>query len=250
MTTTYRYSTLSDSDRCLKYYELRHILGMDNNSDKNADLKFGTSLHLGIQDLFEGGNGLDAFNILWNSYEEDGLEYSRLRHKDLSNLGNIFIERFERLHLKHFIPAHIEKKMSFNPLGSQYVLSGTPDFLGSYKGVPSVVDWKTSGYAYDKAKLVINEQMPGYMAMAKEAVGYEAQQLVYVVFVKNPKEPRIQVLTKLPTVDKINSVLENIVARCKDLERRSGSKEYPRNPQSCLIGTRKCDFYSVCYKGE
>lgn len=240
--STFRYSTISDAYKCYKYYELKHVLGLKDNSDKNADLKFGTALHLAIQDMFEGGNGIDVFNIFWNAEEKNSLVYGRLPHGVLNDIGNTLLERFERLHLKHFNMAHIEKKMEV-ALGD-YKLTGTVDFIGEYKGVPSVVDWKTGGYPYEKEKLIINEQMYGYNAMARASLGYQAKQHVYVVFVKNPKEPRIQVLTKEVTDDKMNNMLDNVHTMCNEITNRT---VFPKNRNNCMMGKYKCSFFNTCY---
>jgi hypothetical protein len=245
MTKSFRYSTISDGYKCLRYYELKHVLGLPDGSDKNADLKFGTALHLGIRDMFEGGNGIDVFNIFWNAEEKNGLVYGKLPHNVLQDLGNTFLERFERLHLKHFKPAHIEKKLSCN-LG-KYKLTGTVDFLGEYKGVPSVVDWKSAGYPYEKQKLSINEQMYGYNAMSREELGYQAKQHVYVVFVKNPKEPRIQVLTKQVTAAKMDIMLQNVAHMCDELTNRT---IFPKNRNACMYGKTLCPFFNHCYSDD
>lgn len=242
---SFRYSTISDAYKCFKYYELKHVLGLKDGSDKNADLKFGTALHLAIQDMFEGGNGLDVFNIFWNAEEKNGLVYGRLPHGVLNDIGNTLLERFNRLHLKHFNMAYIEKKMQAS-LGP-YKLTGTVDFIGEYKGVKSIVDWKTGGYPYEKEKLIINEQMYGYNAMARESLGYEAQQHVYVVFVKNPKEPRIQVLTKEISLSNINTMLDNVKSMCDEVSNRTN---FPMNRNSCMMGKYKCSFFNKCYNDE
>jgi hypothetical protein len=72
----FRYSTISDSHKCMRLYELKHILGMDDGLDKAGELKFGTAIHLGVQDLFEGGDGLHVFSTLWEMSRDSGLQYS------------------------------------------------------------------------------------------------------------------------------------------------------------------------------
>lgn len=241
---TFRYSTISDAYKCFKYYELKHIHKLPDGSERNADLKFGTALHLAIEDLFLGGNGIDVFNIFWNA-ERLNLDYGRLPFNILSDLGNTFIERFERLHFKHFMPLFLEQKGEV--FLDKYKLTGTVDFLGKYKDVPSIVDWKTSSYPYEKEKLIINEQMYGYNLMAQANHGFKAKQHVYVVFVKNPKEPRIQVITREVTEEKMTEVVDNIKLMCEDINIRS---KFPKNRNSCMMGKRKCSYFSTCYKDE
>lgn len=238
----FRYSTLGDYNKCPQYYELKHIVGLNDGSDKSADMAFGSALHLAIQDLFEGGNGLDVFNVFWEAAEKNELEYSRYKHEELAWFGKEFIEQFlEKMHL--FKPSLLELKM-WMPITAEYGFSGTVDFLGEFKGVRSVVDWKTSALPYDGYKIRCNEQMYGYAELAYQELGYDAEQVVYVVFIKDHKNPRIQVKTVPITREKVTKKLDNIKAMCKDIYERS---VFHKNSSQCVVGKRICKFFDHCH---
>lgn len=243
--TTYRYSTLSDAHKCLRYYELKHILGLDDGGDKSGDMAFGTCMHAAQQDLFEIGNGVDVFRAQWAEQKDKGLVYTRYSHEELAKLGPALIEIFRDEHLKHFQPVYLEKQLTTR-LTPTIGYSGTLDFLGQYKGVPSVVDWKTAGYPYDAYKIVVNEQMYGYAHLAKQELAYKAEQVVYGVAVKDLANPRWQ-FKKAPLTEQIlTKKLANILAMCNTL---ACTKVFYQNPSQCVVGKKICPFYSQCHAG-
>lgn len=241
----FRYSTLGDYNKCPKYYELKHLVGMDDGGDKSGDMFFGSALHLAIQDLFEGGDGQTVFDVWWETASKKELEYSRYKHDELAEFGKEFIELFKPK-MALFKPAHLERKMQM-PLTPEYGFSGTVDFLGEFKGVPSVVDWKTSAMPYTGYKIRCNEQMYGYASLAAHEMGYQAQQAVYVVFIKDHKNPRIQVKIVPLTQEKVTKKLDNIKAICHDIHNRT---TYHKNSSQCVIGSRVCRFFNTCHGDE
>lgn len=237
----YWYSKLSDSRQCLHKYERKHILKEKEPGELSSDLEFGTAMHLSINDILLGGDGLAIFSLYWESLQGKELAYGRLDWKQLRSCGEVLLSRFKRLHAKHFKPYQMEERL-FATLGP-HKFEGTPDFLGSYKDVPSVVDFKTAGYRYDKKKLLCDEQMPLYALLA-EKHGYQAKQIVYVVLIKHPDAPSIQVIKRDLTSTVLSSTLQNVVATCDDLE---GRKSFPRNTSSCIRGTIVCPFFEKCW---
>ena len=122
---------------------------------------------------------------------------------------------------------------------------GTADFLGLYKGVPAVIDYKTSAYNYPVEKILSNPQMPLYAEMAKQALGFEAQKIVYLVF--NKRETSIQVLETELTPELSQRALETAQQVAQDLDNR---KVWPRNSASCIMGKHVCPWFQKCYGGE
>lgn len=241
----YRYSTLGDYNKCPKYYELKHLLKLDDGSDKSGDMAFGTALHLAIQDLFEGGNGHDVFNVFWEAATNKELEYTRYKHDELAEFGKEFIDLFVPK-MSMFKPLHLEQKLMM-PVTAEYGFSGTADFLGEFKGVKSVVDWKTSALPYTGYKIRCNEQMYGYAELAYNQLQFEAEQAVYVVFIKDHKNPRIQVKVTPLTREKVTKKLDNIKAICHDIHNRT---TYHKNSSQCVIGSRVCRFFNTCHGDE
>lgn len=246
----FRYSTLQDWHKCQMYYYFKHVLGLNDGGDKSGDMAFGTCIHTGVQDLLEGGDGIDVFSTYWGLQEAKGLTYTRLKHADLARVGVELLEVFRDEHMRHFKPAHLEKKLVHAlPNGIPY--SGTVDKIGTYKGVPSVVDWKTSAAPYGPHKIIVNEQMYGYAWLAEKELGFAAEQVVYGVAVKDPKNPRWQFRVQKLGKQIVNKQLTNIEATCDAITRAT---TFVRNPNQCVTGSygneRLCPFYERCHSQE
>lgn len=235
---SFRYSGLSAYYQCPKLYEYQCVLGL--RSDPTIDMEFGTAIHLIPEACFAGESPTATFLMKW----EQAKELTERRHswEELRSQGEVFASRFERLHAKHYEPLFVEKKIS-TQIG-EFEITGTPDFIGKYKGELCVVDFKTSAYEYPKAKLDLNEQMYIYAYMAKKVYNLDIKALYYVVFIKNP-EPRIQVIRTELTQDKLNDMMLNTVMVMRDI---AAKKEFYKNRNSCILGKDyKCSFYNKCY---
>jgi hypothetical protein len=129
----------------------------------------------------------------------------------------------------------------------EYKIEGTADFIGDYKGVPSLVDFKTSNMDYKAEKIISDEQLYMYSYLAKKELDYMPQQVVYFVLVKsyNPKYgPKIQVKTHPLSEYKLEDMMHNVELMCRDLDQRI---EWPRNPKGCGAYGRRCGFFDKCY---
>lgn len=234
------HSKISDFRTCPKLYKLKHIDKIPQVSLPGGDLEFGTAMHLALNDLLTGGAGLPIFNLYWDSLKGKPVEYGRLSQEQLKDIGEVLLARFQRLHLKHFRPVSMEERIS-GVLGSKKV-EGTPDFIGWYKDIPSIVDFKTSGSKYDRKKIECDEQMPLYAELAKRVLGFEAKQLVYLVFIKG--EVSIQTLSRDLTKGEQALVVQNVIETCDDISER---KTWPKNPQGCLKGSYACAYWKTCW---
>lgn len=231
---------LDAAQTCPQKYKYRYIDKLEEPGDPSQALNFGTALHAGLQATLEDFDGLAVFEVFWNSLKDTRLVSDGFTWEQSKHLGEVFLSRFERLHAKHFKPFMIEEQVKAEIGGIEF--EGTPDFVGEYKGVPSVVDWKTSSYPYDKVKLFTNMQMPLYAAMVKKAKGYDVKQLVYVVFIK--REERIQVLTVPLTDELLQRAIRNAVILSEELQTRT---VFPMNTNSCQMGKFRCAYLSKCY---
>lgn len=239
---SHSYSSIDAAQKCLQYYKYVYIDKIKPEEKDSAALHFGTALHMGLEQVLLGNDYHSPFQIYWDTLKDKDLQYGRFDTWDnLAATGPLFLDRFKRLHAKKYEIFSLEKRL-YTKLDKFHV-EGTPDFVGNYEGVPSVVDFKTSAYPYDRAKGECNEQMYFYAYLAQQALKYEAQQLVYVVFVKG-KDPRIQVLKYPLTSEKLESMLVNVKAWIQDLSERT---EFLKNRRGCLMGTYKCSFWEKCY---
>jgi hypothetical protein len=239
------FSKLSDARKCPRLYKLKHIDKVTVEAPISADLEFGSAMHVGLHSSLDGGDALTAFNLYWDTLKDTEMARSRLDWDKLRETAEVLLTRFERLHRKHFEPFKMEERI-FGKFGP-HEIEGTPDYLGLYKGVPSVLDFKTAAYRYDKAKIICDEQMPGYAALAKQAHGYEVEQAVYMVFIKSATDPSIQVITAPLTDSRIQCTIDNVIETCDDLV---GRKTFPMNTGSCIIGQTRCPFFSQCHGKE
>lgn len=234
-----RYSAISTAYQCYEKYRRIYIAG-EQSDQTSGDMAFGTALHAALASKMNGFDGKVTFDLTWKESENKPLSYSRHKWQELQEMSGVFLDRFERLHEKHFTPTMVEQKMNF--FVGDVAFEGTPDFVGVYRDTPSIVDWKTSGYEYPKTKIITNEQMYLYAHAVKQVYGYDVKQLVYVVFIKNPA-PRIQTIVYPLTDEKMQSMLENVKIMAKDLTNRT---EWPKNRNGCQY----CEFKPQCYKGE
>jgi hypothetical protein len=242
--SSFWYSKINDFRRCPQYYKRRHIDG-DKVDEKSGDLEFGTAMHLGLNEILSGGDGAGLFNVYWDSVKGQGLEFGRNDWAALKEIAEVLLARFERLHAKHLKPFQMEERIFGKISGHDF--EGTPDFLGSYKDVPSVVDFKTAGYRYDKFKIRCDDQMAAYAHLAKEVHGFEAKQKVYIVLIKDPKAPSIQVVQEDLTSSIISDTITNVADTCETIK---NTQRFYKNPAGCVIGGRVCPYFQSCFPGS
>lgn len=244
---SYSYSTISAAYKCLKYYKLLYVDRIEVPGIESAALKFGSAMHAGLEAMLSNMNAQKVFDLVWDPLVNEPMEYYGLNHPTLKDMGHTFLERFADRYLDKIEVVQMEQRL-YGSLGD-IKLEGTPDVIGLYNGIPSIIDFKTSAKNYPAEKIEINEQMFLYAHLAKQSFGFEAKQLVYFVFVKDMKSgARVQRPLTLQITDaKMSSMLHNVELMCKELE---GRVNYPANRNSCMMGTYKCDFYNVCYPKE
>lgn len=240
----YYYSKLSVASECARKYKFQFIDKIAVPGAKSADIEFGQAMHLGLDAYLNGENGSLTFKVYWDSMRDSPMQYTRFKWHELYSIGMKLLSRFEARHLPHLKVAHNEQRLH-GKIG-QYAFEGTPDFIGTYKGVPTILDFKTSKDAYPVDKILVEEQLYGYAHLAKQILGFDATQIGYMVFCKT--EARIQTSSKIDlTQHKLDDMISNIEIQIKELEAR---KEYPANRKSCLKGAFKCAYWNHCYGGE
>lgn len=236
----FRYSAINTYYRCPKRFEYEYIQGI-REEGRNENLEFGTAMHLALSSYLENKDeeaSRQAFNMYWDTCAD--LTFTRHSHADLREKFDIMFSKWLRLHSKKYEPKFIEQGIEFTV--GNHKFQGTPDFVGLYEGVPSIVDFKTSANTYDKRKIISNNQMELYAHAVKQASGYDVKQLVYVCFIKY--DDRIQVLKRdLPQLDLSN--IENTCAEIDDKIRTS--KPFIQNREGCLYCPH---FEKRCFKGS
>ncbi len=249
MSKSYSYSQLQSAYRCNKLYKYLYIDKLDSGAKPNDALVFGSSMHFALEEfLLHNANPVESFRIYWDS-EASKIEFGRFKRKELEVMAEILLDRFRRLHAKKIEVNQMEQRLygTVSKEPGAIRLEGTPDVLGSFDGTPSVIDFKTSSYRYDKEKAYLNEQMYLYAHLAKQN-GFEALQVVYIVFIKG-KEPSIQTIKRTITPEHMSKVLANIKNQCDTLEVVEKNGLWSANTNSCIQSGRKCDFYNKCWEG-
>lgn len=235
------YSTISTAQSCLQKYKLQYIDRLSTPGLESAELHWGTAMHTGIQAMFEEEDYVGVFSAYWSTVQNPNVKFNRYSWEDYQAMGVRLLERFKRLHFKYFTQHQSIEQRLYGTLGP-HKIEGTPDYAGLYKGIRSVVDFKTSAQPYTKEKLITNEQMPLYSYLLEQQDGFKVDQLVYYVFCKS--EERIQVLILPLTKSFLKDKIDNIRLMCEDLTSRSS---FPKNPGSCMMGSFKCPYFETCY---
>lgn len=244
MNNSYWYSKLSVAQTCARKYKYQFLDKIPQPGVASGDIEFGQAIHLAIEAYFEGEDGILQFNAYWESVKAKEMVYTRFKWADLKALGMGLLRRFERLHLPHLKPQHNEQRL-IGKIGD-YQFEGTPDFVGLYKGIPTVLDFKTSGKAYLKERILVDEQLYIYAHLAKQVLGFDSKEIGYMVFCK--QDNRIQTSVSLElTPEKMSAMIGNVELQIKDLEIK---QFYPANGKSCAPGGYKCAYWDLCYGGK
>lgn len=237
----FRYSTLEVAYQCLAKYKLMHI-DKAAPDDSSLDLEFGQAIHIALRAHYSGDDAMTNFNVYWNMIRAKNLRANRYSWEQLNELGGIFIPRFKKMHAHKFKPLYMEETLEM-PLEG-HIYQGTPDFIGEYEGKLSVVDWKVYSAPFVQKRILTNEQLYGYAALAQYKYKIEIEQLAYVNFIKS--EERIQTNIKVRlTKDRLEFMMSNVRSMIRDLTTR---KEFPRNPNCNFCICRK--FTKEELKGE
>jgi len=239
---SHSFSMVTTANRCLRLYKLNFIDKLRTFPPNSSALEFGTAMHAALQAELEGGDSDEVFRILWDLAKPKPLVYYGLSWEFLNDTGEVFLARFRRLHKKNFeIGTPMEQRI-FGTLGPHKV-EGTPDFVGLYKGVPSMIDFKTASKQYHKDRITVSDQLHLYRHLVKQQLGYDAKQLVYFVMIK--KQQRIQVITQMIDEEEHQEILSNIENQIKELETRT---VFHQNKDACLMaGSYPCDFWEKCH---
>jgi hypothetical protein len=222
-------------------YKYLYLDKLKPEGEQSGDMAFGSALHLGLQTTLTMGDsskGVEAFSTYWWLQTTKRLKYTRYGASELQEMGEVFLSRFARLHAKKIKPHQMEVRLYGEYAGIK--LEGTPDVVGEFEGVPSIIDFKTSGYPYNKARTITSEQMMLYAHLTNNPA---IRQVVYIVFVKG-REPRIQILKRPFSDSELKAALDNIVVQAKELDNKV---VFSQNRNGCGYQGGLCPFPELCY---
>lgn len=241
---SFNYSAITTFRRCKQLFAYQYLDKTKSGAPASADMSWGTGMHLAVEAYLEGDDGLRRFNTYWDIERKANNRYGRYSWEALRDQAAILLPRFERLYLKKF-KVHTMEKRLYGTLGNLKI-EGTPDFIGHYDGVPTLLDFKTSGYRYPKARAQIGEQLYLYAHLAAQSENFPVTHVAYFVFVKG-SAPGIQVLTRKITKRNMDKILDDITADIEDMIVAQEKNRFTKNRSSCIIGEQVCDFYEKCH---
>lgn len=241
--TSWSYSSYSAAVQCLYKYKLVYIDKLDSGTPQSGDLAFGTAMHSAVNDILTGGNGEDLFDVFWKTYEDKELNFGRFKWPELRELGLKFCSIFKRKHAQNYKVIKAEERFYGEYKGVKF--EGTPDFYGEYNGRLSLRDFKTSGYKYDSAKSDCSLQLNLYAWLCSAQGLKLPETLGYTVF--NKGTGYLQDLTWEFSEPKMYEMLDSLVTYLNILGPKASLGNYPKNPNACLMGSIRCDYFNHCW---
>lgn len=212
-------------------------------------MKFGTAIHLAVESILSNpkADHLGLFELFWNLEKDHNNRYGRFGWEELRHQGHTLLTRFERLHAKKFEVIQMEERLHGRI--NDIKVEGTPDFIGMYEGKKALIDFKTSGSRYNKDKIKVSEQLYLYSELARQALGFVPEQVVYIVFVKGVN-PSIQCLSEDFNQVRSTQILSNIVKQGELLNEKISKGSFTRNYNTCIMGDMKCQYFDNCHNGD
>ena len=202
------YSQLDLFQQCPVAYKRRYIDGIQD-PEKSSALEYGQAIHLAIKTHFEGGDGLETFNMYWNSLKNVEMKYYRHGWDELRNLANTsFLPNFFRLHAKYYVNPKMEELCESPLLPLELSLEGTFDMCSEYKGELTMSDWKTSTKEYKKDKIRKSPQLWIYAYMYQQKYGVLPKNVQYKIFRKDSGS--IQTLEIPITQEELDRQMESV----------------------------------------
>lgn len=217
---------------CPKHFYERYVLNKIETEESSA-LHFGTALHLGIKTILEGEDGVEAFNMYWDSMKNVHMKYYADSWISLKELAEgSFLPNFKSRHFKKFSDFEQEVQMMMPFLPDTFI-QGTADYIGLYEGKLTIADWKTSSRAYKKNKIGINPQMYIYAKLYQHKIGKLPEQILYKVF--NKKDASINTIVKPLTEEYCNVIFNQVENATRAMLRTIETKELYHGPDCYCI---------------
>lgn len=233
-------SMLSSYASCPRLFKYQFLDKLQEPGPLGMDRVYGTGVHSAIQACLESqADPVSVFEEFWGMYQDADIQRGGYDYEELLRQARIMLGKFARNHAKRFKIFKMEERLKSDVLG----LEGTPDFLGDFDGVPSVVDFKTTSYRYPPEKAAIAEQLWIYVALALES-GFTAKQVVFFPLVKG-REPSIQTPVVYPvTQQMLEEHLSNVQMQKARIQ---GAQAFTKNPGNCYRGKLRCGYFNLCH---
>lgn len=228
------YSRINRYLHCPEQYRLYYIENLKPRFP-SASLVFGQIVHQALAFFFrEKGDAVAFFQKAWREAKHIELTYSKKESwEKLRDSGPALIGKFlqEELPKLQNVRAS-EKVFTLNITSLDLPFIGVIDLLADLEGKRTVVDFKTSGSAYEDHEVVLSDQLTSYQLAEPEA-----EQAALCVLIKT-KEPKIEWHVAKRTGDQLTEFLAkaNLVAR-----EITAGRFYKRSGKWCTW----CDYLAV-----
>ena len=240
---SYWFSKISAFRDCPRRYLMEYGQNGKQGGGATDATHYGSAVHEGIEEELRGGHGVKAFLAYWEALDQESIKWMRWNWEYLRDCGITHLEKFRKYHAKHIEPILIEERLYGEAGYNKY--EGTPDVYGDYKGKRTIIDFKTSGYAYPKDKVDSAIQLYSYSSLLEQNDYPLPEQLVYMVFVKGTRS--VQVLKKDLTHLRVKSIMGNEADWIEQIQEAEAKDRYPKNPQACYKGQYRCWLYEHCW---
>lgn len=233
------YSRLNRYLLCPEQYRLYYVERLRPRV-LPASLVFGQTVHQSLASFFHcQASPTDFFTEHWGEVKDTPLRYAYREAWDkLAERGKILLDLFvtqELPKLERIVAS--EKSFEFTVSSLRLPLVGIIDLLAVIGGELTVVDFKTSGSAYNDHEVVLSDQLTTYHLAEPEA-----RQSAFCVLVKT-KEPRIEWHFSRRSGEQLTEFLGKVEVVAQDINAR---RFYKRPGQHCAW----CDFLPCCMEDK
>ncbi|GMW03104.1 MAG: hypothetical protein AMXMBFR84_42400 [Candidatus Hydrogenedentota bacterium] len=220
---------------CPEQYRLYYIEGLRPRIS-SASLEFGHCIHHALAGLFQSEKDpISLFLETWDTLKDVPLQYSRQETWDkLRERGQMLLSKFVlEEHWRISCVEASERPFELEVSSLETPLVGIIDLVARVEGVVSVVDFKTSGSAYQDHESALSDQLTAYQIAVPHA-----KQCVFCVFVKT-KEPRIE----WHYSTRIGRDLMDYLTKVGLVGRQIAAGQFYKRPGKWCA---QCDFLPVC----
>lgn len=229
------YTRINRYLHCPEQYRLYYVENLRPRAP-SASLVFGQILHQALAFFFqEKGDAIAFFQKAWGEAKHLGLTYSqRESWGKLRERGQALLEKFLREELPRLKQVRAsEKVFEFSITGLDLPFIGVIDLVADLDGKRTVVDFKTSGSAFEDHEAVLSDQLTAYQLAEPDA-----EQTALCVLIK-AKDPKIEWHLSKRNGDQLVEFLAKADLVAHDI---TAGRFYKRPGKWCAW----CDYLPVC----
>jgi putative RecB family exonuclease len=229
------YSRINRYLHCPEQYRLYYVERLRPKLSPAA-LVFGQVVHQALAHFFNRlGNPVEFFLAIWNEVKQHDVNYKQKESwEKLRSSGQGLLEKFckEELHRFGQITA-VEKPFELNITGLDLPFIGVIDLFAEVDGKRTLVDFKTSGSAYEDHEVILSDQLTAYQLAEPDV-----EQVALCALIKT-KEPKIE----WHLANRTGEQLTEYLAKAEYIGREILSHRFYKRPgRWCGY----CDFLPVC----